>query len=84
MVCVFSEGDIHFDRSLQLVMRSRYSSDIVAETSNQETQAPHLESWRTQVYYAGGPRGVNTLSSEAWTKVLQSFYRQIMVDNTSC
>ena len=22
-------------------------------------QAPHLESWRTQVYYAGGPRGVN-------------------------
>ena len=27
-------------------------------------QAPHLESWRTQVYYAGGPRGVNIPSSE--------------------
>ena len=27
---------------------------------------PHLESWRTQVYYAGGPRGVNTLTREAW------------------
>ena len=66
----FSEGDIHFDRSLQLVMRSRYSLDIVAETNNQETQAPRAESWRIQVYYAGRPRGVNTLSSEPWTKVL--------------
>ena len=27
-------------------------------------QAPHSESWRTQIYYAGGPRGVNTPSSE--------------------
>ena len=27
-------------------------------------QAPHLESWRTQVYYARGPKGVNTPSSE--------------------
>ena len=39
-------------------------------------QAPHSESWRTQVYYASGPRGVNTLSSEPWTKGLQSFYTQ--------
>ena len=39
-------------------------------------QAPHLESWRTQVYYASGPRGVNTPSFEPWTKGLQSFYTQ--------
>ena len=35
-------------------------------------QAPHSESWRTQVYYAGAPRGVNTPSSEPQTKGLQS------------
>ena len=35
-----------------------------AETQYSRNQAPHLESWRTQVYYAGGPRGVNTPSSE--------------------
>ena len=28
-------------------------------------QAPHSESWRTQVCYAGGPRGVNT--PELWS-----------------
>ena len=39
-------------------------------------QAPHSESWRTHVYYAGRPRGVNTPSSEPWTKSLQSFYTQ--------
>ena len=32
------------------------------ETRN---QAPQSESWRTQVYYAGGPRGVNTPTSES-------------------
>jgi len=37
-------------------------------------QAPHSESWRTQVYYASRPRGVNTPSSEPQTKRLQSFY----------
>ena len=37
-------------------------------------QAPYLESWRTQVYYASGPRGVNTPSSEPQTKGLQNFY----------
>ena len=37
-------------------------------------QAPHLKSWRTQVDYAGGPRGVNTPSSEPQTRGLQSFY----------
>ena len=35
-----------------------------AKTQYSRNQAPHLESWRTQVYYAGGPRGVNTPSSE--------------------
>ena len=47
-------------------------------------QAPHLESWRTQVYYTGRPRGVNTPSSEPRTKGLQSFYRQTRVGNTGC
>ena len=47
-------------------------------------QAPYLESWRTQVYYTSGPRGVNTSSSEPQTKGLQSFYRQTIVSNTSC
>ena len=47
-------------------------------------QAPHSESWRTQVYYASGLRGVNTPSSEPRTKGLQSFYRPTIVGNTSC
>ena len=37
-------------------------------------EAPDLESWRTQVYSAGGPRGVKTPSSELHTKGLQGFY----------
>ena len=36
-------------------------------------QAPHSESWRTQVYYACGPRGVNTPRFEPRTKGLHSF-----------
>ena len=47
-------------------------------------QAPRLESWRTPVYDASGPRGVNTPSSEPRTKGLQSCYRQTTVGNTSC
>jgi len=47
-------------------------------------QAPHSKSWRTQVYYAGRPRGVNSPSSEHWTKGLHSFYRQTIVGNTRC
>ena len=47
-------------------------------------QAPHSESWRTQVDYASGPREVNTPSSEPRTKGLQSFYRQTVVGNTCC
>ena len=47
-------------------------------------QTPHSMSWRTRVYYAGGPRGVNTPSSEPQRKGLQSFYRQTVVGNTSC
>ena len=46
----------------------------VAETSTSRNQAPHLESWSTHVYYAGRPKGVNTLSSELQTKGLQSLY----------
>ena len=33
---------------------------------------------------AGGPRGVNTPSSEPRTQGLQSFYRQTVMGNTSC
>ena len=47
-------------------------------------QAPHSDSWRTQVYYASRPRGFNIPSSESQTKGLQSFYRQTTVGNTSC
>ena len=37
-----------------------------------------------QVYYAGGPRGINSPSSEPRTKGLQSFNRQTIVGNTRC
>ena len=40
-----------------------------------DNPTPHSESWKTQVYYASGPRGVNTPSSEPLTKGLQSFYK---------
>ena len=36
-------------------------------------QALHSESWRAQICYTGGPRGVSTPSSELWTKRLQAF-----------
>ena len=49
---------------LQKCCRNQYSRN----------KAPHSESWRTQVYYASGPRGIKTLSSEPRTKGLQSFY----------
>ena len=55
---------LEFWWGLQKCCRNQYSRN----------QAPHLESWTTQVYYPGGPRGVNTPSSEPRTKVLQSFY----------
>ena len=34
-------------------------------------KSPILESWRTQVYYASEPRGINTPSSETQTEGLQ-------------
>ena len=49
---------------MQLCCRNQYS----------RSQVPHSESWRTQIYYAGGPSGVNTPSSEPQTKGLRSFY----------
>ena len=55
-------GESHW--SLQKCCRNQYSRN----------QAPHSESSRTQVYYASGPRGVNSPSSEPQTKGLQSFY----------
>lgn len=44
-----------------------------AETRPRETKTT-LRELRTQVYYTGGPRGVNTPSSKPWTKGLQSLY----------
>ena len=46
---------------------------LCCRNRDSRNQAPHSESWRTQVYYAGRPRGVNTPSSEPQTKGLQSF-----------
>ena len=50
---------------LQKCCRNQYSRN----------QAPHSEIWRTLIYYASGPREVNSPSSELRTKGLQSFYR---------
>ena len=47
-------------------------------------QAPHLENWRTQVYYAGQPRGVNTPIQSPQLRGYRVFYRQTVVGNTSC
>ena len=59
------------------------ASSWFVEVSLLRNQAPHLESWRTQVYYTSGPRGVNTSSSEPWRKELQSSYRQCMTPDFS-
>ena len=55
-------------------LESRWGLQKCCRNQYLRNQAPHLESWRTQVYYAGGPRRVNTPSSEHQTKGLQSFY----------
>ena len=65
-------------------LESRWGLQKCCRNQYSRNQAPHSESWRTQVYYTGRPRGVNTPSSEPWTKGLQSFYRQTIVGNTSC
>ena len=48
---------------LQKCCRNQYS----------RSQVLHTESWRTQVYYTGGARGINTPSSEPQTKSLRDF-----------
>ena len=65
-------------------LESRWGLQKCCRNQYSRNQAPHLESWRTQIYYASGPRGVNTPSSEPGTKGLQNFNRQTVVDNTSC
>ena len=50
----------------------------VAETSTRETKH------RTQIYYASGPRGVNTPSSETKTKGLQGSYTWTGMINQIC
>ena len=47
------------------LVRPPFPSDTVAEVGLSRNQAPHSESWKIQVYYAGEPREVNTSSSEA-------------------
>ena len=59
------------------------TSRNVAEVGLWRNQASHSENWRTQVYYAGRPRGVNTSSSEPQIKKLQSFYRQFITPDFS-
>ena len=49
-----------------------------------EKPSTTLGELENQVYYAGGPRGINSPSSEPRTKGLQSFNRQTVVGNTSC
>ena len=57
----------------EAIVRSGHRT--VAETSTLGNQAPHLESWRTQVYYANRLRGVNASSSEPQTKeITESAY----------
>lgn len=46
-------------------------------------QALHSKSWRKQVHYSSGPKGVNTSSSVPRTKELQNFYRQCMTPDFS-
>ena len=48
-----------------------------------ERPSTTLAELENQVYYAGGPRGVNTPSSETQTKGLQ-FSRQTVVGNSRC
>ena len=55
-------------------LESRWGLQKCCRNQYSRNQSPHLESWRTQVYYTSGPRGVNTPSSEHQTKGLQSFY----------
>jgi len=40
-------------------------------------QAPHSESWRTQVYYICGPRELNTPSSEPKKKDYRVFINRL-------
>ena len=61
---IYSLGNLRSDSGKAHCCRSQYLRN----------QAPHSESWRIQVYYADGPRGVNTPSSEPRTKGLQCFY----------
>ena len=67
-------ASLEFCWGLQKCCRNQYSGN----------QAPHSESWRTQVYYTGGHNGVNISSCESQANGLQTFYRQAIVGNTSC
>ena len=67
-------ASLEFFWGLQKCCRNQYSGN----------QAPHSESWRTQVYYTGGHSGVNISSCESQANGLQTFYRQAVVGNTSC
>ena len=67
-----AEPSVQFLKGLAL-LESRWGLQKCCRNQYLRNQTPHLESWRTQVYYTGGPRGVNTPSSEHQKKGLQSF-----------
>ena len=73
LAIVWTNGCDHQRSKRGFNAQREVSPHCVAETSNRETKH-HTQSWRTQVYYADGPRGVNTPSSEPPAKGLQSFY----------
>ena len=74
-------GSIPGQRSHKLcyVAKRRKRKKKYCRNQYSRNQAPHSESCRTQVYYTGGPREVNTPSSEPRTKGLQSFYTLLLL-----
>ena len=57
-------GSLNIKDYYEVKKKTKIRYQVVAEAGPSRTQAPHPESWRTRVYYAGVPRGVNTFSSE--------------------
>ena len=54
-------------------LESRWGLQKCCRNQYSRNQAPYVESWRIQVFYTGRPRGVNTLSSEPWTRGYRVF-----------
>ena len=69
-------SQVNWDCPLILPRRSYSVESFCCRNQYWRNQEPYSESWRTQVYYASGTRGVNTPNSEPRAKGLQSFYTQ--------